>query len=85
MLRMQRAFVVPRYEVIGDSEHPKCVPNLETIKEAGVPQRYQEEGKLLFFLYLFNLRNIGNNSKIYFTNAFAFYFCSSFILGKLSQ
>lgn len=41
---MQRAFVAPRYEVMGDSEHIKCVPNMDTIKEAGVPPKYQEEG-----------------------------------------
>lgn len=41
---MQRAFVMPRYEVVGDSEHSRSVPNIDTIKEAGIPMKYQEEG-----------------------------------------
>ena len=49
VLKMQRAFVVPRYEVVGDSEHNESVPNIETIKEAGVPPRYQEEGKFIIY------------------------------------
>ncbi|XP_058791750.1 uncharacterized protein LOC131664564 [Phymastichus coffea] len=43
LLRMQRAFVTSRYEVVGDSENKKCIPNIETIKEAGVPPKYQEK------------------------------------------
>ena len=46
ILKMQRAFLLPRYEVVGDSENSQCIPNIETIKEAGVPQRYQEEGMI---------------------------------------
>lgn len=54
-LRMQRAFVTPRYEVLGDSEHNKCIPNMETIREAGVPPKYQEEGNLTI-LSMFQLK-----------------------------
>ncbi|XP_003427205.1 spindle pole body component 110 [Nasonia vitripennis] len=43
VLKMQRAFVMPRYEVLGDSEHSRSVPNMDTIKEAGIPMKYQEE------------------------------------------
>ncbi|XP_014231555.1 uncharacterized protein LOC106655595 [Trichogramma pretiosum] len=43
VLKMQRAFLIPRNEVVGDSEHPECVPNLETLKEAGVPPKYQDQ------------------------------------------
>jgi hypothetical protein len=46
LLKMQRAFVVPRYEVLGDSSHSQSIPNLDTIREAGVPVKYQEDGKL---------------------------------------
>ncbi|XP_033227392.1 uncharacterized protein LOC117179568 isoform X2 [Belonocnema kinseyi] len=43
VLKMQRVFVTPRTEVLGDSEHSDCIPNFETIKQAGVPPKYQEE------------------------------------------
>ncbi|XP_014204490.1 DNA ligase 1 [Copidosoma floridanum] len=43
LLKMQRAFLVPKYEVVGDSKHSECIPNVETLKEAGVPPKYQEE------------------------------------------
>ncbi|XP_043254498.1 uncharacterized protein LOC122398564 [Colletes gigas] len=42
-LKMQRVFMKPRTEVLGDSEHCKCIPNLDTLKQAGVPHRYQTE------------------------------------------
>lgn len=42
-LKMQRIFIKPRTEVLGDSSHHQCVPNLETVQLAGVPCRYQEE------------------------------------------
>ena len=44
VLKMQRVFVTPRTEVLGDSEHKDCIPNLDTVKQAGVPPKYQEEG-----------------------------------------
>ncbi|XP_076161822.1 uncharacterized protein LOC143143873 isoform X2 [Ptiloglossa arizonensis] len=42
-LKMQRIFIKSRTEVLGDSEHYKCIPNLNTLKQAGVPDRYQME------------------------------------------
>ncbi|XP_011314133.1 uncharacterized protein [Fopius arisanus] len=42
VLKMKRVFVKPRLEVIGDSDNSQCVPNLEALKEAGVPPNYQE-------------------------------------------
>ena len=44
VLKMQRVFVTPRTEVLGDSKHNECIPNLETIKKAGVPPKYQKDG-----------------------------------------
>ncbi|KAK0172426.1 hypothetical protein PV328_005743 [Microctonus aethiopoides] len=48
VLKMKRVFVKPRLEVLGDSNHPQSIPNLETIKAAGVPPNYQKEA-LLFW------------------------------------
>lgn len=42
-LKMRRIFIKPRAEVLGDSEHEQCIPNLNTLKQAGVPTRYQKE------------------------------------------
>lgn len=46
VLKMQRVFVKQRTEVLGDSEHSKCIPNTDTIKQAGVPPMYQSQGIL---------------------------------------
>ncbi|XP_035742441.1 probable serine/threonine-protein kinase dyrk1 isoform X1 [Vespa mandarinia] len=43
VLKMQRVFVKQRTEVLGDSEHSKCIPNKDTIKQAGVPPMYQSQ------------------------------------------
>ncbi|KAL2719104.1 putative serine/threonine-protein kinase dyrk1 [Vespula squamosa] len=43
VLKMQRVFVKQRTEVLGDSEHNKCIPNIDTIKQAGVPPMYQSQ------------------------------------------
>nr|XP_033339042.1 general transcription factor 3C polypeptide 6 [Megalopta genalis] len=43
ILKMQRIFIKPRTEVLGDSDHYQCIPNLNTLQIAGVPCRYQEE------------------------------------------
>lgn len=43
VLKMQRVFVKQRVEVLGDSEHSKCIPNIDTIKEAGIPPMYQSQ------------------------------------------
>ncbi|XP_011500577.1 PREDICTED: uncharacterized protein LOC105364367 [Ceratosolen solmsi marchali] len=53
LLKMQRAFVVPRYEVLGDSNHSQSIPNKNTIKAAGVPPKYQEDA----FAFWENARN----------------------------
>lgn len=45
LLKMQRVFTKPRVEVLGDSEHESCIPNTDTLSQAGVPPKYQEEGK----------------------------------------
>ncbi|CAL7948072.1 unnamed protein product [Xylocopa violacea] len=42
-LKMQRIFIKSRTEVLGDSEHNQCVPNLNTLKQAGIPFQYQKE------------------------------------------
>lgn len=43
LLKMQRVFTKPRVEVLGDSEHDSCIPNTETLSQAGVAPKYQEE------------------------------------------
>lgn len=43
ILKMQRVFTKPRVEVLGDSEHNGCIPNTDTLSQAGVPPKYQEE------------------------------------------
>lgn len=43
ILKMQRIFTKPRVEVLGDSEHDSCIPNIDTLSQAGVPPKYQEE------------------------------------------
>lgn len=43
LLKMQRIFIKHRTEVLGDSEDSRCIPNLNTIVEAGVPIEQQEE------------------------------------------
>ncbi|XP_015108536.1 mediator of RNA polymerase II transcription subunit 12 [Diachasma alloeum] len=43
VLKMKRVFVKPRLDVMEDSNHSQSVPNLEALKEAGVPPNYQEE------------------------------------------
>ena len=42
-LKMQRIFIKPRTEVLGDSEDSQCIPNLNTLKQAGIPIRYYEQ------------------------------------------
>ncbi|XP_034194387.1 uncharacterized protein LOC117610747 [Osmia lignaria lignaria] len=42
-LKMRRIFIKPRTEVLGDSEHQQCIPNLNTLKQAGIPFQYQKE------------------------------------------
>lgn len=48
ILKMKRVFVKPRLEVLGDSNCSNCIPNMETIKEAGVPPKYQQDALLLW-------------------------------------
>ncbi|TGZ45621.1 general transcription factor 3C polypeptide 6 [Temnothorax longispinosus] len=43
LLKMQRVFTKPKVEILGDSEHDSCIPNIETLSQAGVPPKYQEE------------------------------------------
>ncbi|XP_043274826.1 uncharacterized protein [Venturia canescens] len=43
VLRMNRIFVEPKTELLGDSKDPECLPTMEAVKKAGVPPRYQEE------------------------------------------
>lgn len=43
LLKMQRVFIAPRTEVLGNSVHNESLPNMETIVEAGVPPKYQDE------------------------------------------
>ncbi|XP_071563254.1 uncharacterized protein [Temnothorax nylanderi] len=43
LLKMQRVFTKPRVDILGDSEHDSCIPNTETLLQAGVPPKYQEE------------------------------------------
>lgn len=49
ILKMKRVFVKPRLEVMGDSDNVEFVPNVETLKEAGVPPAYQDEGTFYSF------------------------------------
>lgn len=43
-LKMQRIFIKPRTEVLGDSQNNQCIPNSDTLMQAGIPFQYQEEG-----------------------------------------
>ncbi|XP_046740005.1 uncharacterized protein LOC124407666 [Diprion similis] len=43
LLKMERVFTMQRTEVLGDSDHLYCLPNISTIKEAGVPSKYQDD------------------------------------------
>ncbi|XP_029661278.1 general transcription factor 3C polypeptide 6 [Formica exsecta] len=43
VLKMQRVFTKPRAEIFGDPEHDSCIPNTDTLSQAGVPPKYQEE------------------------------------------
>lgn len=52
VLKMQRVFVEPNLDVLGDSEEAKCKPNLETVQEAGVPPIYQQAGTCIICIYL---------------------------------
>lgn len=51
VLKMQRIFTKPRVEVLGDSEHDNCIPNIDTLSQAGVPPKYQEEGVKCLFAF----------------------------------
>ncbi|KAF3422822.1 hypothetical protein E2986_09664 [Frieseomelitta varia] len=42
-LKMQRIFIKPRTEVLGDSQNNQCIPNSDTLMQAGIPFQYQEE------------------------------------------
>lgn len=44
ILKMQRVFTKPKVEIFGDSEQNGCVPNIDTLSQAGVPPKYQEDG-----------------------------------------
>ncbi|XP_048506983.1 uncharacterized protein LOC105684599 isoform X2 [Athalia rosae] len=43
LLKMERVFAMQRTEVLGDSDHNYCIPNMDTIREAGVPPKYQND------------------------------------------
>ncbi|KAL6255916.1 hypothetical protein P5V15_013156 [Pogonomyrmex californicus] len=43
LLKMQRVFTKPKVEVVGDSEHESCIPNTDTLSQAGVPPSYQKD------------------------------------------
>ncbi|XP_046472390.1 uncharacterized protein [Neodiprion pinetum] len=43
LLKMERVFTMQRTEVLGDSDHLHYLPNISTIKEAGVPPKYQDD------------------------------------------
>ena len=66
LLKMQRVFTKPRVEVLGDAEHESCIPNEETLAQAGVPPKYQEEGNRMNF---FSLCILFNMKAIYFSHA----------------
>lgn len=52
VLKMQRVFTKPRAEVFGNSEINSCIPNVDTLSQAGVPPKYQEEGMGVYlFVY----------------------------------
>lgn len=55
VLKMQRVFTKPRVEVLGDSEHDSCIPNIDTLSQAGVPPKYQEEGMKCLFTNVLNI------------------------------
>ncbi|XP_063984288.1 golgin subfamily A member 6-like protein 24 [Diachasmimorpha longicaudata] len=43
ILKMKRIFVKPRLDVMEDSSDSPSVPNLDTLREVGVPPNYQED------------------------------------------
>ncbi|KAH0564525.1 DNA ligase 1 [Cotesia glomerata] len=48
VLKMKRIFVKQRVEVLGNSEHPSCLPNMKTIQDFGIPSDYQENALKLW-------------------------------------
>lgn len=44
VLKMQRVFAKPRAEIFGNPDINNCTPNTDTLSQAGVPAKYQEEG-----------------------------------------
>ncbi|KAG8034505.1 hypothetical protein G9C98_007581 [Cotesia typhae] len=48
ILKMKRIFVKPRVEVLGNSEHPSCMPNMKTIQDFGIPPDYQKNALKLW-------------------------------------
>lgn len=44
ILRMQRVFTKPKVEIFGNSEQSAREPDMETLAQAGVPPKYQEDG-----------------------------------------
>ncbi|XP_008545120.1 protein PFC0760c [Microplitis demolitor] len=48
ILKMKRIFVKPRLEVLGDSEHSSCIPNIKTLKDFGIPPSYQDKALKLW-------------------------------------
>lgn len=55
VLKMQRVFTKPRVEIFGDPEHDSCIPNTDTLSQAGVPPKYQEEGMKCLFIQVLNI------------------------------
>lgn len=80
ILKMQRIFIKSRAEVLGDSSHHHCIPNLKTLRLAGVPCRYQEKGIIsLILLQLDPIRTLIEFIFSYF-HIFIFSLLSSFLL-----
>jgi len=44
ILKMQRVFTKPRVEIFGNSEQNACMPNIETLSQAGIPPKHEEDG-----------------------------------------
>lgn len=51
LLKMQRVFSKPKPELFDNPEVNSCIPNIDTLSQAGVPPKYQNEG-IEFIQYL---------------------------------
>lgn len=74
VLKMQRVFSKPRTEIFDNPAVDSCIPNIDTLAQAGVPPKYQDEG-IEFICLFMHCQQVEIN----------FICCSSPILGYTTQ